>query len=443
MDNRPSWFVSEFSDGGNQQPSCFIKAGFWENVHSDKSSDLINEMKVGDRIALKATHNKKNNIPFNTNGKLASVMEIKAVGIIKKNDYNGKKIDVCWTKFDTVKEWYFFTFIRSIWKIEANPKNWMSQELIEFTFNNKPQDIKRFLKEPYWKKRFMKEILYADEIVMVLKQLGGEAHLSDIQDEIMKRKKITNIEKNPNWRAEIRFTLQKLSSDSKSFAKGDDLFYRKSFSSEIWGLREKVKKKVAAYSKRAFLADVFMSAEKYDVMVGFLKIQKSIIIQGDPGVWKSYFAKRLAYSLLKEKDESSVLLFELNNWIGEKNFADHNQRASDLMVEQCGFIEFCQKAVNDPHHDFYFIISEIKRANINQIMVDLLFLFKRNNDSKKFQKIKAEPMRTCYLPQNLYIIGMMAASDQWISVIDQKLKQQFPIIEIESVFDSSKNSKNE
>ena len=59
MDNRPSWFVSVFSDGGEEQTSCFIKEGFWENLYLDESANLINEIKIGDRIALKTTPNKK------------------------------------------------------------------------------------------------------------------------------------------------------------------------------------------------------------------------------------------------------------------------------------------------------------------------------------------------------------------------------------------------
>lgn len=104
MDNRPSWFVSVFSDGGEEQTSCFIKEGFWENHYLDESANLINEIKIGDRIALKTTPNKKNKIPFNTNGKIVSVMEIKAIGTVIRNYYDGKRI----------------------WKIKPNPKNWMS-----------------------------------------------------------------------------------------------------------------------------------------------------------------------------------------------------------------------------------------------------------------------------------------------------------------------------
>ena len=442
MDNRPSWFVSVFYDGGEEQTSRFIREGFWENYYSDKSGDLINEIKIGDRIALKATHNKKNKIPFNTNGKIVSVMEIKAIGIVTRNYYDGKKIAVNWTEVEGLKEWYFFTFIRSIWKIKPNPKNWMSKELIEFTFNNKPQDIKRFRNEPYWKKRFIKDVTYTEEIITVLKKLDGEAHLSYIQEEIRKRKKIKDIEKNPNWRAEIRFTLQKQSSDSKSFANGDDFFYRKSFTSEIWGLREMSKKPVQAYSKDVFLAETLMKREKYDEIVSVLKSEKGLMIKGAPGIGKSFIAKRLAYSLLQEKDETKLLVLDLNDYQQkcddtEELTADGITK-SDFILDECGFFEFCKKAESDNHHNYYFIINEINRINLNRIMADLLFLFKRNHYQKNSEENKRLDQRSFFIPENLYIIGMMDTEDQCLRLIDHSLKQYFTFAEIKPAFNSEK-----
>ncbi len=438
MDNRPSWFVSVCYDGGEEQTSRFIREGFWENYYSEKSGDLINEIKIGDRIALKATHNKKNKVPFNTNGKIVSVMEIKAIGIVTRNYYDGKKIAVNWTKVEGLKEWYFFTFIRSIWKIKPNPKNWMSKELIEFTFNNKPQDIKRFRNEPYWKKRFMKDVTYTEEIITVLKQLDGEAHLSYIQEEIRKRKKIKDIEKNPNWRAEIRFTLQKQSSDSKSFANGDDFFYRKSFTSEIWGLREMSKKPVQAYSKDVFLAETLMKREKYDEIASVLKTEKSLMIKGASGVGKSFMAKRLAYSLLQEKDETKLLVLDLNDYQQKCNdteelIADGSTK-SDFILDKCGFFEFCKKAESDNHHNYYFIINEINRINLNRIMADLLLLFKRNHYQKNSEENKRLDQRSFFIPENLYIIGMMDTEDQCLRLIDHNLKQHFTFAEIKPAF---------
>ncbi|MBI4857697.1 MAG: hypothetical protein HY818_13245 [Acetobacterium woodii] len=443
MDNRPSWFVSAFSNNGNDRASRFINGGFWENYCSDNYEYLINTIKVGDRIALKATHNKTENIPFNNNGKIVSVMEIKAIGMVTKNYYNGKKIGVKWKKVDDLKEWYFFTFIRSVWKIEANPKNWMSKELLEFTFNHKAQDISRFKNEPYWKKRFRKDFSYVEEIIAVLRKLNGEAHLTYIQEEIRKRNKIKGLNQNPNWRAEVRFTLQKLSSDSKSFAGGEDLFFRKSFSGEVWGLREISKKKVERYSKEKFLAETFMEPAKYEELVTVLKAEKSMIIKGASGVGDRFIAKRLAYSLLQEKDETKLLILELNHYQqgyddAEKSIADGNTLKSDFILDECGFFEFCEKAERDNHRDYYFIIDKINRINLNRVMADLLFLFKRNHYQKNSKKTISHDHRNFFIPKNLYIVGIMETGDQCLRLIDYNLKQYFTFVEITPAFSSEK-----
>lgn len=443
MYNKPSWFVSAFASNGNDQTSRFINGGFWENYYSDSNEYLINTIKVGDRIALKATHNKTNNIPFNNHGRIVSVMEIKAIGVVTKNYYNGKKIGVEWMKADGIKEWYFFTFIRSVWKIEANPQNWMSRELLEFAFNNQAQDINRFKNELYWKKRFRKDFSYAEEIIAVLRKLNGEAHLFYIQEEIRKRNKIKGLNEDPNWRAEVSFTLQKLSSDSKSFAGGEDLFYRKSFSGNVWGLREISKIGVEGYSKEKFLAETFMEPVKYAELVAVLKAEKSMIIKGAPGVGKSFIAKRLAYSLLQEKDETKLLVLDLNHYQQEcddteESIADGRELKSNFILDECGFFEFCKNAESDNHHDYYFIIDEINRINLNRIMADLLFLFKRNHYHDISGKKIINDCRNFFIPKNLYIIGMMDGENHCLRLIDHKLKQHFNFVEIKSALNSEK-----
>ncbi|WP_414732985.1 hypothetical protein [Acetobacterium carbinolicum] len=436
MDNRPSWFVSVSPKSRKAQTLTFIKEGFWENHYSDQSVNLINEIKAGDRIALKTTHNKKERIPFDANGKIVSVMEIKAIGTVTRNYYDGKRLAVNWTPVEERKEWYFFTFIRSIWKIKPNPKNWMTRDLIAFTFYDEPQDIKRFMKEPYWKKRFMKEVLYVDEIVDVLRQLNGEAHLSYIQEEIRKRKKIKNLEKNPNWRAEIRFTLQKFSSDSKSFVNGEDLFYRKSFSSEVWGLREMAKRKCEAYSEETFLAETFLDLEKYKEMIRVLKEEKSIMLRGT--VCKSFMAKKLAYVLLKEKEEERILYVDLEqdevNKVFKKNPDDSDKdQNSNSLIEQCGFMGFCKKASEDHRNDYFFIIDEINRDNLTKNMADLLLLFKKRNRMRKMEKNITKKSNN-FIPENLYIIGMMDIGDRCFRLIDEILKQHFKFVELKQAF---------
>ena len=60
------------------------------------------------------------------------------------------------------------------------------------------------------------------------------------------------------------------------------------------------------YSKEKFLEQVYMTEAKYDRLVAVLIKKKNIILQGAPGVGKTYAAKRLAYSIMGEKDDDRI-----------------------------------------------------------------------------------------------------------------------------------------
>ncbi len=75
-------------------------------------------------------------------------MAIKAIGVIKENSGNGKRVEVKWQKIDPIREWYFYTYQRTLWKV--TPGEWKNDALIDFTFNNQPQDIDRFRNDPFW-----------------------------------------------------------------------------------------------------------------------------------------------------------------------------------------------------------------------------------------------------------------------------------------------------
>lgn len=202
-----------------------------------------------------------------------------------------------------------------------------------------------------------------------------------------------------------------------------------------------MKKPVQVYSKDFFLAETLMKREKYDEIARVLKTEKSLMIKGAPGVGKSFMAKRLAYSLLQEKDEERVLLFELSrggadNGCEKKSNDIVVHQESDSLLEECGFMAFCKKAINDHRNDYYFIIDEINRDNLNTIMVDLFLLFKRNRMAQQPEKNNKMRDRNVCIPENLYIIGMMDTGDRCLRLIDEKLKQHFSFVEIEPVFDN-------
>ena len=146
------WFLSAKFSGGVDQTERFIKMGLWENGYDNKFLNIVRSISVGDQVAIKSTYNLKNNLPFNNKGQPVSVMEIKAIGIVTKNHQDGKLLEIDWQQTNLNKKWYFYTNIASIWRVKDD--FWLSKQLIDFTFYDKPQDIDYFRNAPYWKSRY-------------------------------------------------------------------------------------------------------------------------------------------------------------------------------------------------------------------------------------------------------------------------------------------------
>ncbi|MFO8057204.1 MAG: AAA family ATPase, partial [bacterium] len=142
--NRPCWFVGAAFGGTRDQTQRFLQEGIWENGFRDKFLDTVKSIQVGDRIAIKSSYTRKHGLPFNNRGFPVSVMAIKAIGTVKENLGDGRTLKVDWKPVDPPREWYFYTNRTTIWKVM--PGNRYSDSLIEFTFEEKEQDIDWFVK---------------------------------------------------------------------------------------------------------------------------------------------------------------------------------------------------------------------------------------------------------------------------------------------------------
>ncbi len=147
------WLVGAYDDNaGEDWTDDFIARGVWMNGYTDKHLETVNQMAVGDKIAIKSTYVKKHGLPFDNRGHPVSVMGIKARGTVTHNHGDGRNVDVEWERFDPIREWYFYTGRLTIWKLKKG--DWAARALIEFTFNDVEQDINAFRNRPYWKLRF-------------------------------------------------------------------------------------------------------------------------------------------------------------------------------------------------------------------------------------------------------------------------------------------------
>ena len=91
------WFVGAYWSGEDQTPR-FLADGIWENGYEDRFLEQVKAMRPGEKIAIKASFTRKHDLPFETSGRAASVMAIKAVGTILGNAGNGQQVTVNWDK---------------------------------------------------------------------------------------------------------------------------------------------------------------------------------------------------------------------------------------------------------------------------------------------------------------------------------------------------------
>ena len=192
---------------------------------------------------------------------------------------------------------------------------------------------------------------------------------------------------------------------------------------------------VPSYTKENFLSEVYMSQEKYDRLSGVLLHKKNIILQGAPGVGKTFAARRLAYSLMGKKDDSRIEFVQFHqNYSYEDFMMGYKPSENGFELKYGVFYRFCQKAANRPDKPFFFIIDEINRGNLSKIFGELLMLIE--NDYRGTKITLAYNGMPFAVPKNLYIIGMMNTADRSLAMIDYALRRRFSFFEIEPGFDS-------
>lgn len=189
------------------------------------------------------------------------------------------------------------------------------------------------------------------------------------------------------------------------------------------------------YTESDFLHDVYMTAERYKTIIGVLKNKRNIILQGAPGVGKTFAAKRMAWAMMGERDESRVEFVQFHQNYSYEDFVMGYKPVKDGFELKYGvFYRFCKEAGKRPDKDFFFIIDEINRGNMSKIFGELLMLIE--NDYRGTEMTLAYNGEGFSVPKNLYIIGMMNTADRSLAMIDYALRRRFSFIEMEPAFDS-------
>lgn len=194
------------------------------------------------------------------------------------------------------------------------------------------------------------------------------------------------------------------------------------------------------YTKEDFLSEVYMTEEDYVNIINVLSYKKNLLLQGAPGVGKTYLAERLAYVMLKQENNNRILKVQFHqNYSYEEFICGYKAVEDGFRLEYGIFYDFCKKAENDPDNDYFFIIDEVNRGNLSKIFGEVFMLIESDKRGDEVQLMYDKEEFS--IPENLYIIGTMNTADRSIALIDYALRRRFSFYTLSPAFDSEQFKK--
>lgn len=195
-----------------------------------------------------------------------------------------------------------------------------------------------------------------------------------------------------------------------------------------------------AYIIAEALDDLFIGEPQLRTILAALRNKRNLILQGAPGVGKSFIAERIAFALLGCADRSRVKTIQFHQSYGYEDFIQgwRPNEQGGFKLRNGHFYEFCHRAQDDPDRDYVLIIDEINRGNLSRIFGELMVLLEPDKRGSGFaMPLTYSPDDTFYVPERLHIIGLMNTADRSLAMVDYALRRRFAFITIEPGFASA------
>jgi hypothetical protein len=188
-------------------------------------------------------------------------------------------------------------------------------------------------------------------------------------------------------------------------------------------------------------ADLFHGREAFAGWLRALRAKQNVILQGPPGTGKTFAARRLAYTLIGAKDRSRTQMVQFHQSYAYEDFIRgyRPNPSGGFALEDGVFYRFCRRAAERPG-PHVFLIDEINRGNLSKIFGELMMLIEPDKRGPRHAlplTYQREGESDFFVPENVYLLGMMNTADRSLALVDYALRRRFRFIDVEPQFTST------
>jgi len=189
--------------------------------------------------------------------------------------------------------------------------------------------------------------------------------------------------------------------------------------------------------------DLFMSDEQIKDIVLLLEKKMNLILQGSPGVGKTFSIDKIIKQNFDIEDaKEQILMIQFHQSFSYEEFIEGlrpNIHDNGFDIKSGIFKLFIDENVKaNPNKNYFLIIDEINRGNLSKIFGELLLLIEKDKRGPNYKVKLPYSNEYFYVPKNLYIIGTMNTADRSLALIDYALRRRFSFVDLKPMFDSEK-----
>ena len=186
-----------------------------------------------------------------------------------------------------------------------------------------------------------------------------------------------------------------------------------------------------SYTVDDALKSLFLDREEIEEILLLWEAKKNVVLQGPPGVGKSFASQKLAFALMGAEDRTRLGFVQFHQSYSYEDFVEGFRPAADGFELKPGkFVEFCRRAEADPSRRYVFIIDEINRGNLSKILGELMLLIESDKRDSSWAMPLASGKVTFHVPANVFIMGLMNTADRSLAVVDYALRRRFAFIDL-------------